>query len=431
MTRRLMPNVSLSLIVLLLSALAATTVAAEEKKVPKCETPAFTCTNGLCRLDVSFPASEKCSVRIDDAFIRANTGSSRITEKTTLRIRVVNVNLLQYAVAFETKETVIDSYVYLEKLWQQILGLGNIAGALPSATEAERDRDTTFVNAINDWRTALDTAAKDVAKTTTDFPNLILTAADKAKIATEAARLKTWVDKLVALQDNAKRTIARVEHFALYDETLKTHQAVLDKLDAFEALSKQIEIGFEKRITFGDAGRVVAVTITATQKSTGKEQTQIIGVEFLVHSTLPVTFHAGYTVRALKELSFESVGTAIQTAGGADLFAKVQDSEANGTFTAFMSYRLCDISRANRCPHLTIGTDFKNVGDRLYGGVSWPLGRAFITAGVVSGETKEGEGPVNDVLTAAGQVLDSRELFTAISTKRKWGGFFGLSFAPF
>ena len=91
-----------------------------------------------------------------------------------------------------------------------------------------------------------------------------------------------------------------------------------------------------------------AVTITATQKPTGKEQTQIIGVEFLVHSTLPVTFHAGYTVRALKELSFESVGSAIQTAGGADLFAKVQDSEANGTFTAFMSYRLCDIGRANR-----------------------------------------------------------------------------------
>jgi hypothetical protein len=430
MTRRLMPNVSLSFIVLL-SALAATTVAAEEKKVPKCETPTFTCSNGLCRLDVSFPASEKCSVRIDDAFVRAHAGSSRITEKTTFRIRVVNVNLLQYAVAFETKETVIESYVFLEKLWKQIIGLGGRVGTIASATEAERVQNDTFVKAVDDWRTLLEHAAKDVGTTTDNFPDLILTETKKDEIAKEAKRLKTWVDKAVGLQENAKRAISRVEHFALYDETLKTHQAVLDKLDAFEALSKQIAIGFEKRITFGDAGRVVAVTITATQKSTSKEQTQIIGVEFLVHSTLPVTFHAGYTVRALKELSFESVGSAIQTAGGADLFAKVQDSEANGTFTAFMSYRLCDISRANRCPHLTIGTDFKNVGDRLYGGVSWPLGRAFITAGVVSGETKEGEGPVNDVLTAAGQVLDSRELFTAITTKRKWGGFFGLSFAPF
>jgi hypothetical protein len=71
------------------------------------------------------------------------------------------------------------------------------------------------------------------------------------------------------------------------------------------------------------------------------------------------------------------------------------------------------------------------VGERLYGGVSWPLGRAFITVGVVSGETKEGEGPVADVLGAAGQITGARELFTAIGTKRKWGGFFGLSFAPF
>lgn len=329
-------------------------------------------------------------------------------------------------------------YVYLETLWKQILGLGRLtSGAMAAAAAAAPDasKEQKFVDAINAWRDALnlenDPTQDGLAKFISEFKTVTLTEGEQRRIADKAAGVGARLAELEQLRMKAKEAIARVEHFALYDATLATHNAVGEKFAVFSALAGQIASGFDKRITFGAAGRVVAVTITAKDKVTGQEQSQSIGVEFFVHSTLPVTFHAGYTVRAMEEVNFEEVASSLATAGGAELFSKVQDSTVNGTFTAFMSYKLCDMNKVRRCTHLTIGTDFKAVGERLYGGVSWPFGRAFVTIGVVSGETKEGEGPVNDVLSAAGQAVGARELFTAISTKRSWGGFVGVSFAPF
>jgi hypothetical protein len=417
------------LIALLFAGLASPAAAADKPK--PCPSPVLKCSNGACRLEVAFPATpDTCTVRIDDAFISKQPDSTRITEKTTFRIQPARVNLLRYAVAFETKETVIDSYVFLEKLWKQVLGLGQFPTP-ETAAAAGVSPEQRFVNAINAWRAGLDKERAGVDGFVANSGSLTLTDPQVVAIGTEVGTLKGRRDDLNTLRDAAKAALARVEHFAIYDATLVTHQAVFDKLDGFEALGSLIVNGFDRKISFGAAGRVVAVTITATDRSSGQAQKQSIGVEFFVHSTLPVTFHAGYTIRGLKEQKFETVASSLASAGGADLFAKVQDADANSTFTAFMSYRLCDASRARRCAHLTIGTDFKDVGERLYGGVSWPFGRAFITVGAVSGETKEGTGVVSDVLNAAGRATDARELFSAINTKRKWGGFIGISFAPF
>jgi hypothetical protein len=418
-------------VVLLL--LGAADFAAAADKPPVCQ-QTFACAAGACRLEVQFPAADKCTVRIDDAFIRT-AKATRITEETVLRIRVLHANLLRYKLTFDTKETVIETYVALEKLWKQILGLGTLVGATPGtlAATADKDREQAFVDAINEWRTQIDTKNGALSTFLNTLTPLILDAAAEAKIKTERdTNVPANVKALEDARTKARVAMWRSENFAIYDATLASHQATLDRYDSFLVLADQSLNGIDKRITFGQAGRVVAVTVTPTDRSTGKDATQVIGVEFLVHSTLPVTFHAGFSVRAIDEVKFQPVASALATAGGADLFTKVQDTTSNSTFTAFMSYRVCSANGVNRgCPHLTIGTDFKDVGERLYGGVSWAIGRTFLTVGLVNGETVEGTGAVTEILEAAGQVTGSRELFTAIGTKRKWGGFVGISFTPF
>lgn len=417
------------------SAMGAEPTAAAAAKTPACK-QRYACAGGVCRLQVEFPAADKCAVRIDDAFVRATNGAAtRITEETAFRIRVLHANLLRYKLTFDTKETVIESYVALEKLWKQVLGLGRLGmAATPGARAAlaEPDKEQAFVDAINAWRDQIDEKNGALSTFLGKFTSLVLDAAADATIKTERGNVPNNVKALEDARLKARQAMWRSENFPIYDATVASHQATLDRFDSFMELSDQSLNGFDKKITFGDAGRVVAVTITATDRNTGKESTQVVGVEFFVHSTLPVTFHAGYSVRGLEEFKFQPVSSALVTAGGAELFSKVQDTKANSTFTAFMSYRLCNPATMSRgCPHLTIGTDFKDVGERLYGGVSWPVGRAFLTVGVVNGETTEGTGTVTEVLSLAGQITKSRELFTAIATKRKWGGFLGISFAPF
>jgi hypothetical protein len=413
-------------------------LAAAQSAPASCPGTKLTCADGACRLELQFKDPGTCAVRIDDAFIatanQATPGSAtRITEATTFRIRVRHVNLLRYALDFDTKETVIDTYVFLETLWKQVLGLGTRAApSFARSAVSASDEEKAFVNAINAWRKALAEADDDLSTFLAKFPTLTLTDADEAAIKANLDVVKTTVTNLEKNRAAAENAIVRSENFPIYDATVVLHQGVIDRLNAFRNLAAQVAAGLDKRIKFGAAGRVVAVTVTATDINTKAEKAGTsIGVEFFVHSTLPVTFHVGYTVRGLSEARFETVQSVI-AAGTTDLFTKVQDTSASSGFTAFMSYRVCKVATASRgCPQLTIGTDFKNVGDRLYGGVSWPLGRAFITVGAVNGETQEGQNKVTDIIGSVGQAVNARELFTTIATKRKWGGFVGLSFAPF
>jgi hypothetical protein len=79
----------------------------------------------------------------------------------------------------------------------------------------------------------------------------------KNEISSEAATLNGRLAKLTGLQASAKQAISRGEHFPVYDETLKIHQAVADEIEALGVLAARIEIGFEKKIPLrnGRAGR--------------------------------------------------------------------------------------------------------------------------------------------------------------------------------
>jgi hypothetical protein len=74
----------------------------------------------------------------------------------------------------------------------------------------------------------------------------------------------------------------------------------------------------------------------------------------------------------------------------------------------------------------TLGTDFKNPGDRLYAGGSVRfVGRFDVGLGVVSATVSEG---VNPVVEQMGAGLGSRELFSAVTRRRDWKPYFHVSF---
>ena len=91
----------------------------------------LTCAGNACQLVLPIIGAPGCKLRIDDPWLR-KVGQGRITEETSLRILVKDVNFLKYGLKFEQKEKVVESYVTLEKLWQQALSL------MPEARAASR-----------------------------------------------------------------------------------------------------------------------------------------------------------------------------------------------------------------------------------------------------------------------------------------------------
>jgi hypothetical protein len=206
---------------------------------------------------------------------------------------------------------------------------------------------------------------------------------------------------------------------------------VVNRLKTFETRGKAAADGFVRRVTFGDAGRIVTVTITMSDLAAGVDAGVAEVVEFFVHSTLPVTFHAGYSYSSLDAFEFEPVAAA----AGEDLFAQINEGKTTSGFTAFLSYRL---GRVESSPVkyevlLTLGTDFKEPGKRLFVGATTRVKKVLLSGGVATAAVREAneEDRVTDIVNGVGDFLGTRELFTRIHTTRQWRPFVAVSFAPF
>ncbi len=146
-----------------------------------------------------------------------------------------------------------------------------------------------------------------------------------------------------------------------------------------------------------------------------------------MHSKFPVTFHAGYLYSSLKDVKFEEV----RTVAGADLFQQVQNPASVNTYAAFLSYQLWsgNMGRHGTGILATLGTDFKDPGDRLYAGASIQVPQPLLRGRRRRlGRGREG---VNPVVEQIGAGLGTRELFTAVTTRRDWKPYFHVSFGVF
>jgi hypothetical protein len=220
------------------------------------------------------------------------------------------------------------------------------------------------------------------------------------------------------------RTIEEIDLFVRADAE---HGKILDKLDAFQVAAGLVENGQVKRIDKKKAGTIVTVSITPKSRFEGADGGRPLSVEYFVHSRFPVTYHMGYAYSRLKDVEFETV----RALSGQDLFSRVKNEKDVTAFTAFLSYplRRWPPQQESYGLYATLGTDFQKPGERLYGALSLRFaGRILLDAGITSATVKEGG---NSVLERVGDRLETRELFDAVTTRRDWKPFFGISIAVF
>jgi len=381
----------------------------------------FTCANGACELQIEIVGKPGCRLRMDDHWLKAQR-QPRITEGTSLTVRVTGANLLRYALKFETKEKVVDSYVDLEKLWRQVLTL---------VPDSVLRADSGFVRAVKLWRAALVKHDSEVTAVVAGFRELTLTCGEREAIRAQAMEVSNRLSELEALRKDAADAVHEADDFGVYDSALAAHDATVNRLKAFETRGGAAADGFIRRVTFGDAGRVVTLTITMSDLAAGTDAGVAEAVEFFVHSTLPVTFHAGYSYSSLDAFEFERV----RAAAGEDLFSQINEGSTTSGLAAFLSYRLGEVTLPpfGSDVFVSLGTDFSDPGKRIFIGATTRMKKILLTGGIATESVRAVDvgDRVTDIVSGVGGILGTRELFTRIRTTRQWQPFIAVTFAPF
>lgn len=235
------------------------------------------------------------------------------------------------------------------------------------------------------------------------FKGLTLMCAERDAIRAESENVKERLADLELLRENAADLIAEPADFAVYDKTREMHEATVGRLRSFAIRGAAAADGVAQRVTSGGAGRIVTVTITMADLVTSTDPGVTEIVEFFVHSTLPVTFHAGYSFSALDSFEFERVAAA----AGEDLFAQINEGKNTSGFTAFLSYRLgaADAPR-RREMFLTLGTDFAPPGKRLFIGATTKIKKILFTGGIATAAIREAN--EEDKVAASSRALQAR-----------------------
>ena len=411
------------------------------------------CTDPVCIIQ----ENNQVFVEIDWArAATANTGGSyriedvRISSNTSVAIRVKNFNFLNYTLQYRIEDEVIESYVTLERLWQQIFTLGSSGlGSLFLDQSFGQDSVPPFEALLVEWRRTLYETEREIDRTLDEFQTeLSISPEGLEKLKKEQYELNLRKDDLNVRRKSALDAASRTSEMDLFVNVDKDHDMVFEKINLFINTVQLIEAGQLKVIGKKQQGTVVTANLIVKDK----DQADVGGteefrsdflLEYFSHSTLPLTFHVGYAHSNLTELDFEKV----RALDGRELFTQISDPDASGTdeLAAFLSYQVYSWGLQNEFGILTtLGTDLTKPGDKLYlgGGLKFRLniGKTFglgfnqilLNAGVASDMIQEGRGAfVEEVVDEAGNLLGTRELFNEIKSRREWAFYFSVSVSVF
>jgi hypothetical protein len=337
-------------------------------------------------------------------------------------------NFVNFGAEYTIEKTVIEAYVTLNTLWTQALGLGRPLMAA-SLKEGPCPGGATFEQCVVDWMWASILISRRLNEATARHKSQVTLAEAtiKSDVIPDSNVIQTLRAQLIQVQsDTLTRKPGSVQEIQWYNEVQASHDKLIGQIDAYLRLAELTVSGQTKNIDRQQAGTLVTVKITGIN-ALGNPAGTPVEIQYFVHSKLPVTFHAGYLYSSLKDVKFEEV----RTVAGADLFQQVQNPASVNTYAAFLSYQLWsgNMGRHGTGILATLGTDFKDPGDRLYAGASFKfLSRFYAGVGVVSAAVAEG---VNPVVEQIGAGLGARELFTAVTTRRDWKPYFHVSFGVF
>lgn len=398
-------------------------LAAGEAEGAKCATQPIgaTTVGGTVVIEIDWLKLRTCSDRKQEIDPRP---AVRISEDSPVAIKVINFNFVSYAPTFKVEETVVETYVALEKLWGQLLGLplfpgGTVRGPVPAPCASFRADLAKWANLIRTTNIALEAArGRHVQFVALDAEQRQAVTDSRNSLNTEKENINTALKQLTDGDLPCNETDA-----TNFGTVYSRQQLLFDKIAAYDSAARRVEDGHVYPLGKKKAGTIVVVSITP-KDAQQEPRTPVVDVEYFVHSKLPVTFHLGYSASRIRDIDFESV----RSSGQSDLFTVVKDNESTSSMVAFLSLGRA-FQAENAGAYASIGTDFSEPGKRVYVGGSLQLmKRLFLTIGGVSHTVKEAANPV---LEEFGGALGARELFGQITTRRDWARFWSLSFRAF
>jgi hypothetical protein len=352
----------------------------------------------------------------------------RVDADTSVVLHVKHFNFIAFGLEYAVQETVIEAYQALEKLWAQLLGL-----PFPKLTRAELDDaraaklaapSDDFATHLRKWSAKLIKTAEDLEMSIARYrargpaiPDTTLTEIELDQTGFRQARKE--------LEDARSSTLAKLDSATLeeqeqYKSIRATHVTLVEALDAFDAAATLTRVGQRRPLGAKKGGTHVLATLTPTGASGMRKE-----IEYFVHSSFPVLFHAGYAFSGLDSSAFAKV----RTIAGNDLFSQIEAEDVSAGLTAFLSYELKSWGEGRNGVSLGLGTGIKDPGDTLFAVGSFRFKRRiFVSGGVGSNVVEEGSDPV---ASEVAEKLGLRELFAAVTTRRQWRGFFAVSFSPF
>lgn len=359
----------------------------------------------------------------------------RVDERMTVAITSHHFNFLQYGIDYKVEDKVVDAYVTMDKLWSQIFRVVGLLEGVPSFQMEPRRAAAlcgSFQTCLVEWMWSIQLANMSVDETIGAYaqtgPGLtdaqVKAIADYAEMGAPKHRDAVVKARQKLVGEFKPDTLAEIDIFIRSDTE---HGKIIDKLTAFQVAASLVENGQRKVIDKKKAGTLVTVTVTPKSRFEGADGGRPLSVEYFVHSRFPLTYHMGYAYSRLQDVEFETV----RALSGQDLFSRVKNQKDVTAFTAFLSYPLKTWPSAETKygVYATLGTDFEKPGDRLYGALSARFaGRILLDVGIASATVKEGG---NEVLEQVGDGLGTRQLFDAVTTRRDWKPFVGISVAVF
>ncbi len=348
--------------------------------------------------------------------VRVTPSLVRITDRTTVSYTVKNFNFLRFGLQQSIQQDTVAAYATIVNLWSEILGLRIPPGAIPLGA-------SDFNSKLGAWVDKIDEVSHQIDKFLDSYTTIGLTNTQVDSIRSGMAdfdqRAREELRQARSEVRRAAQDAGDINRIALWEGD---HASVLRAIDTLVVLGGLSVNGMSKSIGTKGAGVVVTLKLSPIPRGSSADTLSPKVVSYFVETTLPLTAHVGLAFSSLDNVDF----SAIRTAAGQDLFARITDNKSTQDLVLFGSLRLFRFKAETPVElALTLGAPVAKPNERIYAGGSIRIGRVSLTFGGTSGL----------VNTAGSQVVDSiaqglgvRQLYSTFTSARKWGVFFAGSF---
>lgn len=345
----------------------------------------------------------------------------RITEGDSVQIFVEGFNFVNYQLEVSVEETKIESYVYLNDIWSQLLG--GVSPDLLADFLAARGKAQDSETALIDWWRKIDTTAETLTGDGLKFSSQSYLSYADIAVMLESISGENGLDnsliELQRLRDNARNSLSRTRSIKTFESIDQLHQQLVAQIATYKVLVNKSKSGYTTSIKKKAPGTFVDVGLKAVQINGGILSDQI-SFSYLSESKLPLMFHAGFTYSQLKESEFQS----LRSLSGQDIFARVKEEDESYSLGVFLSHPFGKSDKGKYRYYITLGTDIDDIGEKIYLGLSSRVyDKWLFSIGAAFGDQSVGEQAVED--------LPNNNLFELIREERDTQLFMSVSYQLF